>query len=85
MTSDNVPEQVDRLLGNSDLVEALENKQFKRFLDQVPIALVISRIASRGERIIYANPEFESLSGLAAAEVENQEWAVLEAEPATAQ
>ncbi|MDX0512374.1 PAS domain S-box protein [Sinorhizobium medicae] len=85
MTSDNVPEQVDRLLGNSDLVEALENKQFKRFLDQVPIALVISRIGSGGERIIYANPEFERLSGLAVAEVENQEWAVLEAVPAAAQ
>ncbi|MDX0408018.1 PAS domain S-box protein [Sinorhizobium medicae] len=85
MTSDNVPEQVDRLLGNSDLVEALENKQFKRFLDQVPIALVISRIGSGGERIIYANPEFERLSGLAAAEVEDQEWAVLEAVPAAAQ
>ncbi|WP_028054686.1 sensor histidine kinase [Sinorhizobium medicae] len=85
MTSDNVPEQVDRLLGNSDLVGALENKQFKRFLDQVPIALVISRIGSGGERIIYANPEFERLSGLAAAEVEDQEWAVLEAVPAAAQ
>ncbi|MDX0696648.1 sensor histidine kinase [Sinorhizobium medicae] len=85
MTSDNVPEQVDRLLGNSDLVEALENKQFKRFLDQVPIALVISRIGSGGERIIYANPEFERLSGLAAAEVEDREWAVLEAVPAAAQ
>ncbi|AFL50554.1 PAS domain S-box-containing protein [Sinorhizobium fredii] len=85
MTSDHLPEQVDRLLGNADMAEALENKQFKRFLDQVPIALVISKIGSRGERIIYANPEFESLSGLTAAEVENREWGVLEAEAAVAQ
>jgi PAS domain S-box-containing protein len=84
MTSDNLPKQVDRLLDNADLAEALENEQFKRFLDQVPIALVISKIGNRSERIIYANPEFESLSGLTAAEVENREWGVLEAEPVVA-
>lgn len=85
MTSDNLPEQVDRLLDNADLADALENKQFKRFLDQVPIALVLSKIGSRGDRIIYANPEFERLSGLASSEVENKDWGVLEAEPAVAQ
>jgi PAS domain-containing protein len=85
MASDILPEQVDRLLANADLAEALENKQFKRFLDQVPIALVVSKIGTQGERIIYANPEFVSLSGLTAAEVENREWGVLEAEPIIAQ
>lgn len=85
MASDNLPEQVDRLLANTDLVEALEDKQFKRFLDQVPIALVVSKIGNPGERIIYANPEFERLSGLTAAEVENREWGVLEAEPVISQ
>ena len=51
----------------------------KKFLDQVPIAIGVSELGRR-ERIVYANPEFERLSGLAAAKLEGQNWGVLSGE-----
>ena len=56
-------EQVEQLLDTPDLAGALESEQFKKFLDQVPIAICVSQLAG-DERIVYANPEFEKLSGL---------------------
>jgi PAS domain S-box-containing protein len=69
-------EQIETLLATPDLADALESEQFKRFLDQVPIAIVISDMKGR-ERIVYANLEFEKLSGLTAAEVVGKPWSVL--------
>ncbi len=59
---------VDAVLATPDLADALENEQFRRFLDQIPTAIIVSRVTSP-ERIVYANPEFEHLSGQTAAEV----------------
>jgi len=69
-------EQVDELFATPDLAGALESEQFRRFLDQVPIALVVSDLRDR-ERIVYANPEFENVSGQTAADVEGKPWSVL--------
>jgi len=69
-------EQVEALLATPDLAGALESEQFRRFLDEVPTAIVVSEMRG-GERIIYANPEFEKLSGQPAAEVEGEPWSVL--------
>ena len=55
-------EQVETLLATPDLASALESEQFRRFLDQIPIAIVVSEM-KESERIVYANPEFEKLSG----------------------
>jgi len=66
-------EQVEALLETPDLADALEREQFRRFLDEVPTAIVVSEMRS-GERIVYANPEFENLSGRPAAEVEGEPW-----------
>src|SRR5947207_14359499 len=74
--SDEKAEQVQELLAVPDLADALESEQFRRFLDQIPIAIVVSELR-HGERIVYANPEFEKLSGRAAAEVESRPWSVL--------
>ena len=80
MTSDQTKaDQVENLLDTPDLAGALESEQFKKFLDQVPIAIGVSELGSR-ERIVYANPEFEKLSGLAAAKLEGQSWGVLSGE-----
>src|ERR1700687_5383585 len=73
---DSKTEQVDALLATPDLADALESEQFRRFLDQVPIAIAVSEMKSR-ERIVYANPEFEKLSGQTATEVEGKPWSVL--------
>ena len=72
-------DQVDELLATPDLAGALESEQFRRFLDQIPIAIVVSEMKSR-ERIVYANPEFEKLSGQVAAELEGKPWSNLRGE-----
>src|SRR5687767_5219960 len=77
MTAARATEQVDALLATPDLPGALESEQFKRFLDQVPTAIVVSDMRG-SERIAYANPEFERLSGQRAADIEGRPWSVLQ-------
>lgn len=69
-------EAVEQLIDTSDLATALESEQFKRFLDQVPIAIAVSDLATK-ERVVYANPEFEKVSGLNVARLTRQNWAAL--------
>src|ERR1044072_9496151 len=77
MTADDEKtDQVETLLATPDLADALESEQFRRFLDHVPIAIVVSEMKRR-ERIVYANPEFEKLSGQPAIEVEVKSWTAL--------
>ena len=70
-------EQVETLLATPDLASALESEQFRRFLDQVPIAIVVSEM-KESERIVYANPEFEKLSGQSAGDMVGKPWSVLQ-------
>ena len=49
---------VEQLLDVPDLAGALESEQFRKFLDQVPIAIAVSDLGTE-ERVVYANPEFE--------------------------
>lgn len=76
------PILVDSLFDTPGLADALESHQFRHFLDQVPIAIVVSELKD-GERIAYANPEFEKLSGQLAADVEGNPWDILEGRPAS--
>ncbi len=69
-------EQVEKLLATPDLAGALESEQFRRFLDQVPIAIVLSEMKSP-EIIIYANPEFERVSGQPGTDIVGMPWSVL--------
>lgn len=69
-------EAVEQLLDTPDLASALESEQFKKFLDQVPIAIAVADLSER-ERVVYANPEFEKLSGLKAARLAQKDWAAL--------
>jgi two-component sensor histidine kinase len=73
---DGKAEQVETLLATPDLADALESEQFRRFLDQVPIAIIVSEIKD-AERIVYANPEFEKLTGQVAADLVANPWSVL--------
>jgi len=65
--------KIETLLTAPDLADALNSQQFRRFLDQVPIAIVVAELQD-GERIAYANPEFERLSGQPAAELVGRDW-----------
>ncbi|HTI00974.1 MAG TPA: histidine kinase dimerization/phosphoacceptor domain -containing protein [Acidisoma sp.] len=69
-------EKVGALLAAPDLADALESEHFRRFLDQVPIAIAIADMRS-SERIVYANPEFERLSGRTLAEMQDKPWGSL--------
>ncbi len=69
-------EAVEALLHVPDMADALQSDQFRRFLDQVPIAIIVSTVKGR-ERIAYANPEFEKLCGQPVAEVEGRPWSIL--------
>lgn len=69
-------DQVEELMTTPDLAGALESEQFRRFIDQIPIAIIVAQM-KRGEHIVYANPEFEKLTGQSSAEVEGKPWSVL--------
>jgi len=69
-------EQVDQLLNTPDLASVLESDGFRQFLDQVPIAIAVSELHPM-ERIVYANVEFERLSGQTGADLEGQSWRAL--------
>lgn len=70
------PEEIENLLAAPDLADALESEPFRRFLDQIPVAIAVADL-NGGERIVYANPAFEKLTGRQAAEIEGKPWSVL--------
>jgi two-component sensor histidine kinase len=74
--SQDSPKQVEALLTTPELSDALESKQFRRFLDQVPIAIAVSEMSAE-EQIMYVNPEFERISSRNAATLEGQHWSTL--------
>lgn len=66
------------MLTSPELAKAVENDDFRRFLDHVPIAVVISWMVKDEQRIVYANGAFESLTGLSAVEVDGKPWSILD-------
>lgn len=67
------PKPVDDLLDTPDLAHALESERFKQFLDHVPVAIAVSELRAP-ECVVYANLEFERLSGMRSAEIVGQGW-----------
>jgi two-component sensor histidine kinase len=81
MSSNELPEGVENLLDTPGLAGALESDQFKQFLDQIPIAVAVSELAPV-ERVVYANLEFERLSGQLDTTVLGAGWDTLPGEAA---
>ena len=69
---------LEKLGETPDLADALESDRFKRFLDHVPFAVIVSELPPR-EHISYANIEFERLTGQAAQDVQGKSWDVVRA------
>lgn len=72
------PEQVDQILASSSLARAIENDRYKHLLDNVPVAVAVSRGSGPDQQIVYVNGAFESLTGLAASDIEGRSWACLD-------
>ena len=64
------------LADSQALSDALESDRFRKFLDHIPFGVAVAALHPQ-ERIVYANPEFERLTGVAAAELENNPWSAL--------
>ena len=62
MAAEEPPGDVGQLLETPALAEALESEQFRQFLDQVPVAIAVSKLET-AERIVYINDAFERLTG----------------------
>jgi PAS domain S-box-containing protein len=70
------PTGVEHLLDTPDLAEVLGSEHFTQILDQVPVALAVSELGE-DERIIFANAEFQRLTGHASADVLGADWTFL--------
>jgi PAS domain S-box-containing protein len=71
-------EQVGELLSSPEMAKAVESDEFKRFLDHVPIAIVISWRVEEQQRIVYANLAFENLTGQPIADIDGKPWSILD-------
>jgi PAS domain S-box-containing protein len=60
------------------MVKAVESDEFKRFLDHVPIAIVISWHVEDRQRIVYGNVAFENLTGHAVGTLDGKLWSILD-------
>jgi PAS domain S-box-containing protein len=76
------PSDIGQLLENSALADALESAQFQQFLDQVPVAIAVSKLQPK-ERIVYANNAFERLTGEGCRELVGGSWDLLPEPEAT--
>ena len=79
MTPEEPPNGVEHLLDGPALADALGGDQFKQFLDQIPIAVAVSELHPT-EKVIYANVEFERLSGQLNTSVLGHGWQSLPGE-----
>jgi two-component sensor histidine kinase len=64
------------LADSQALSDALESDRFRKFLDHIPFAVAVAELHPQ-ERIVYANPEFERMLGVEAAELKGQPWSAL--------
>src|SRR4051794_12923960 len=73
--SESHAEQAEALLDTPDLAGVLDGQEFKQFLDHVPFAIAVSHLRPT-ERITYANPEFQRLTGVNDVELTGKGWEI---------
>src|SRR5947209_20024343 len=70
-------EQVNDVFNSLELSRAINSEEFRRFLDHIGIAIVISKFIRGDQRICYVNKAFEKLTGRTLDEVCGRGWSVL--------
>ncbi len=73
------PAKMGELLTSAELTKAVENEEFKPFLDHAPIAIVIFRTVEDEQRAVYANHAFENVIGQSVAEIDGKPLSILDA------
>ena len=76
MSGDNDESPVEKLLDTPELADALGSDRFKQILDHVPVGVAVAELAPT-ERVVYANPEFERLTGVPLAAIDGRDWEIL--------
>jgi two-component sensor histidine kinase len=72
-------QQVSQLFDYAELADAIETEDFKRLLDNIPIAVLISKDVRGVHRIIYANSAFEMVVGQTLDDVRRHVGSILDA------
>jgi len=73
MSSKDLADGVEHLHETPGLADALESERFKQFLDQIPVAVAVS-VLRPVEKVVYANLQFEQLSGQLNTTVLGGDW-----------
>src|SRR5262249_22986915 len=68
------PEQVENLLASPELAQAIANDNYKRILDNLPVAIAVLKRAGNEHRIAYRNPLF---AGFVSTALQCEIWTVL--------
>jgi len=71
-------EQINELLESSELAHAIDTEEFRVFLDHIPIAIVVSRMLTDSQRIVYANKAYEALAAQPVKDIAGKNWSVLD-------
>jgi PAS domain S-box-containing protein len=70
-------QQVNDLFDALDVAHAIDSHEFRLFLDQLPIAIIVSKIVNGDQRIVFANKSYEELTGQNASDIKGRGWSVL--------
>src|SRR5712671_1330036 len=76
-SSEPTSQRANDLFDSDELSRAVETEEFRRFLDRVPIAIVISKLIRGDQRAVYANKAFETLTGQACKDLVGHGWSIL--------
>jgi PAS domain S-box-containing protein len=71
-------QQVNDLFDSPELAHAIQNEEFRSFLEHIPIAIVISKVVQAEHRILFANKAFEILTGEPCAKIRGKGWTILD-------
>jgi len=72
------PQGVDQIIGSSKLATAIENDRYKHLLDNVPVAIAVSRGVGADQHVVYVNQAFETLLALSLTDLDGQGWSCLD-------
>lgn len=79
VSSKTAAKHLDDLFDAADPAVGVDLDDFRRFLDHLPIAVIIALKSVQGEpRIVYGNASFEALTGLTVEQLMGSTWSILD-------